>query len=177
MHRASLFLIRLRKLIPPITLSVLAGLLPPATLAQTVPGSAVGRPVPGNPQAEAMMRSLEAQRPAFAALQDCVASHRREVELHYAADNLVRYREQRPMLEAAFAGNAGARAKYPGGVQQMIDSEFDRYRSLGGTAGSLAEVRPVPSPCQTPGPVMPQRPSPPAGAAITERRSLAVPPR
>ena len=158
-----------------VAMGTLAGVLAQTCLAQPAPGSAAARPIPGNPQAEAMMRALEAQRPAFEAYQNCVGMHRREVELHYAADNLVRFREQRSMLEAALLNNPEARARYPGGAQQMIDAELDRYRALGGTAGSLADVRSIPSPCPTPGPVMPQRPSGNAPPAITERRSMTVP--
>ena len=123
------------------------------------------------------MRSLEAQRPAFEAYQKCLAEHRREVDLHYAADNLIRLREQRQMMEAAFLQDPKARERYPGGVKQIESEELSRYRSLGGTASTTAEVRPIPSPCPTPGPVLPQRPASSEKSAITERRSIVVQPR
>lgn len=131
--------------------------------------------VPTTPQNEAMMRSLEAQRPAFEAYQNCVAEHRREVELHYAADSVIRFRDQRAMLVAAFAQNPQARERYPGGVDQLGASEFARYKSLGGTAGSISDVQPIPSPCPTPGPSLPQHSSPGGQSTITERRSIVVP--
>ncbi len=124
-----------------------------------------------------MMRSLEQQKPAFDAYQNCVAEHRREVELHYAADSLIRFRDQRGMLEAAFQQNPEARRRYPGGVDQLGAAEFARYKSLGGTAASISEVRAVPSPCATPGPALPQRSSAGDRSAITERRTLIVPPK
>ena len=152
-----------------------ACLAPVLAFAQPSPGSAQPVIIPANPQTEAMMRSLEAQRPAYEAYYKCVEEHRREVELHYAADNLIRFRDQRTMLEAVFQQNPQARERYPGGPEQMVAAEFARYRSLGGTAASVATVQAIPSPCPTPGPALPQRSSPSEGSAITERRSIVIP--
>ena len=128
-------------------------------------------------QPQIQMRALEEQKPAFEAYQSCIAEHRREVELHYAADWLIRFRDQRKMLEAGFEQNTDARQRYPGGVDQLGAEQFARYQSLGGTASSIAGVQPVASPCPTPGPVFPQR-SPSAGSPIRDRRTIdLVPPK
>lgn len=122
-----------------------------------------------------MLRALESQRAGFEAYQQCVAAHRTEVELHYAAADVLQFRNQRTMLEAAFAANPRARQQYPGGVEQMGAAAFARYRSLGGTARTIAEVQPIASPCPPPGPSLPSaRSTPQGGSPVTQSRQLNI---
>ena len=79
-----------------------------------------------------MVRALESQRAGFEAYRKCVAEHRKEVDLHYAADNVIQYRDQRVKLDALFAANSDLQAKFPGGIEQVVADAFTRYRSLGG---------------------------------------------
>jgi len=124
-----------------------------------------------------MVRAIEAQREGFEAYQRCVAEHRREVDLHYAASQVVQFRNQRAMMEAAFARDPQLREKYPGGAEQMGADALDRYRSLGGSARSIAEVEPVATPCPPPAPHLPSARVAPGGSSpIAESRRLTVPP-
>jgi hypothetical protein len=132
--------------------------------------------IPADPKTEATMRSVEAQRPAFEAYRKCVAEYRREVDLHYAADEMIRFRDQRATMEAALKQDARARERYPGGVEELIAAAFARYKSVGGTAASVAEVQPVPTPCPTPGLSLRQGSSPSAPSSIRETRRVVVVP-
>ena len=109
--------------------------------------------VPNNSEAA---RSLEEQRATFEVYQKCIADHRKEVELHYAAAEVIQIRERRPMIEAALASDPRVRAQYPGGVDQLATLAFARYKAAGGTASSAAQVQPEPTPCPTPGPRLPR---------------------
>lgn len=124
-----------------------------------------------------MARSLESQRAGFENYQRCVAEHRSAVDLHYAASQVIQFRDRRAMLDAAFAADPRARQQYPGGVEQMGAAAFARYRSLGGQANGIDDVKPVASPCPPPGPPLPpERIAPRGSAPITQSRQLSVPP-
>jgi hypothetical protein len=132
--------------------------------------------VPADPKTEEMMRSLEAQRPAFEAYQKCVAEHRREVDLHYAAAEVIQFRDQRAMMEAALKQDSRARQQYPGGVDQLTAVAFARYKSLGGTAASIPEVQGVATPCEVPGQLkLPQASGTSAPVLIRDSQRLVVP--
>jgi len=122
-----------------------------------------------------MVRAIEAQREGFEAYQRCVAEHRREVDLHYAASQVGQFRNQRAMMEAAFARDPQLREKYPGGAEQMGADALDRYRSLGGSARSIAEVEPVATPCPPPAPHLPSARVAPGGSSDRAARRQPAP--
>jgi len=123
-----------------------------------------------------MARALESQRAGFEAYQKCVSEHRGQVDLHYAAQQVIQFRDRRAMLEAALAADPRAREQHPGGVEQMGAAAFARYRALGGSAASIADVRPVATPCPPPAPAIPQRAQPGGSSPITQSRQFVVPP-
>ena len=161
-----------------ITGCLAAYIVPSPSLAQLSPSPT--RPdsviIPADRKTEATMRSMEAQRPAFEAYQKCVAEYRREVDLHYAAADVIQFRDQRATMEAALKQDARARERYPGGAEQLIAAAFARYKSVGGTAASVAEVQPVPTPCPPPGLSLRQGSSPSAPSSIRETRRVVVVP-
>ena len=156
-----------------------ACITPALVFAQTSPpplGPAASMIIPADPKTEAAMRSMEAQRRAFASYQKCVAEHRREVDLHNAAADVIRYRDMRPVMERALKRDPHAAAQYPGGVDQVLAIHFARYKSLGGTAESISEVQPVATPCEVPGqlpPLLGSGTSPPV--LIRDSQRVVVP--
>jgi tetratricopeptide (TPR) repeat protein len=118
-----------------------------------------------------MTRALESQRAGFEAYQRCIAAHRSLVDLHYAAGGVIQFRDRRAQLEAIFATDPRAKQQYPGGVEQMGAAAFARYRSLGGTARSIAEVEPVPTPCPPPA-LPPSRVEAGRAPTVTDRKTV-----
>jgi len=86
---------------------------------------------------------------AFREYEMCIAAHRKEIDLHNSARRILEIREKRAILEAAWIADPAARARAPGGVEELLARNFAHYKSLGGPAASVAEVREIPSPCPT----------------------------
>jgi hypothetical protein len=140
--------------------------------------AAVALAQPSLPQArqpQVLLPSLESQRPAFEAYQKCVAEHRREVDLYNASREVIDFRDNRAMMEAALAQNPQMRERFPGGVDQIAAIAFARYRSFGGSATSAADVQPMATPCPPPAPQLPERESPAGDSPISQSRTLILP--
>lgn len=125
-----------------------ACMAPVVVLAQASVAPPPPPPAPGAPGN--LQDQLTVLRPEAAAYQKCMSEHRHEVDLYYAADGLIKFRDRRAQWENTYQRNPEVRQQYPGGVDRIGAAGFLRYKSLGGTADSIAEIRPVANPCPLP---------------------------
>lgn len=161
--------------------AALAG--PPHAVAQALPipgpqgpGVPLISPMGGPANDEAARRAFQEQRDAFMAYQQCIAAHRAEVDIHYAAQQVIDIRDRRESTERLLAADPRMRERVPGGYAQLVAQAFSHYKAVGGTAATVEQVQPVATPCPTPGPRMPERRATGGPSPITQSRQLTAPP-
>lgn len=94
------------------------------------------------------------------------------MRLTEAAQAVMHVRDARAFWEPEFKRSASLRMRYPQGYEQMLRDSFTEYKSLGGTAAKVEEVRPVAPPCTHPRESY-RRP----GVPLRDSRQIPVAPR
>lgn len=129
--------------------------------AQPASGPATIRPDPLN-RPDIPMRSepmvpprlsgeeAEAFKKSSAAYQQCSRDKAAEMRLTEAAQGVISLRDRRTFWESELKNNYTLRSRYPQGFEQMLMETFNEYRSLGGSAATVAAVRSVAPPCTSP---------------------------
>ena len=87
---------------------------------------------------------------SMAVYEQCRRDKAAEIRLAEAARGVIDIREKRTFWELELKRNYTLRSRYPQGYDQMLSESFDEYRSLGGSAVTVAAVRPSAAPCTNP---------------------------
>lgn len=105
----------------------------------------------GAPAAPALQQALEAQRPGMDAYYQCLRDNEKAYKRHSVAQQLISLRDNRPAIEAALAKNPQLKndIKYKN-VDEAIAEGLAMYRAAGGTAKTVADVKPAENPCSAP---------------------------
>lgn len=131
--------------------------------------------------APAMVQGLEAQRPLMDAYYQCIRDNEKAYKLHSVSQQLISLRDNRPAIEAALAKNPQLKSdiKYKN-VDEAIAEGLAMYRAAGGTAKTVAEVKPVDNPCPPPIRVPPARAGGESKSAVSASATMpnpaAIPP-
>lgn len=125
-------------------------------------------PQPKPAGAPAMQQALEAQRPGMDAYYQCLRDNEKAYKQHSIAQQLVSLRDNRAAIEAALAKNPQLKKdiRYKN-VDEAIAEGLAMYRVAGGTAKTVAEVKPAANPCPPPTPVPPARAGAEQKAAVS----------
>lgn len=87
---------------------------------------------------------------SMAAFEQCTRDKAAEIRLAEAAQGVMDIRDKRSFWELELKRNYSLRSRYPQGYDQMLTETFGEYRSLGGSAATVAAVRAAAAPCTNP---------------------------
>lgn len=148
-------------LIVAVSFTVFSSALPGNVIAQPTAGPATIQPGPLN-RPDVPIRSgpivpprlsgedAESFKRSMAVYEQCTRDKAAEIRLAEAAQGVIDIRDKRTFWEPELKRNYTLRARYPQGYEQMLTETFGEYRSLGGSATTVAAVRPSAAPCTNP---------------------------